>query len=106
MQIVFTLVMCAENGDLGCSLEDPSKRMSTAFFLPLLCLQEQAAADNCRGLNEQEGGAHDAGCFPIDTFAWGSIVLGKFLDISSMFDRRLSIGASIACCIEAPSATN
>ncbi|CAL5228751.1 g11937 [Coccomyxa viridis] len=69
-------------------------------------LQEQAAADNCRGLNEQEGGAHDAGCFPIDTFAWGSIVLGKFLDISSEFDRRLSIGASIACCIEAPSATN
>ena len=34
---------------------------------------------------------------PIDAFAWGSIVLGDQLDISSEFDRRLSIGASIAC---------
>ena len=34
---------------------------------------------------------------PIDAFAWGSIVLGNQLDISSEFDRRLSIGASIAC---------
>ena len=66
-------------------------------FIPLLCLQERAAADNCRELNEQEGGAHDAGGSPIDAFAWGSIVLGKQLDISSEFDRRLSIGASIAC---------
>ena len=46
---------------------------------------------------EQEGGPHDAGGSPIDAFAWGSIVLGNRLDISSEFDRRLSIGASIAC---------
>ena len=71
--------------------------MAIPPFTPLLLLQERAAADNCRGLNEQEGGAHDAGGSPIDAFAWGSIVLGKQLDISSEFDRRLSIGASIAC---------
>ena len=74
-----------------------STTMFTRLFSLLLYLQERAAADNCRGLNEQEGGAHDAGGSPIDAFAWGSIVLGKQLDISSEFDRRLSIGASIAC---------
>lgn len=65
--------------------------------MPLLCMQERAAADHCRGIGDQEGGACDAGGSPIDAFAWGSIVLGKQLDISSEFDRRLSIGASIAC---------
>ena len=61
------------------------------------CGQERAAADNCREAGDHEGGASDAGGSPIDAFAWGSIVLGDQLDISSEFDRRLSIGASIAC---------
>ena len=68
-----------------------------AILDSVLCLQERASADSCRGLVEQEGGPHDAGGSPLDAFAWGSIVLGNRLDISSEFDRRLSIGASIAC---------
>ena len=70
---------------------------SLTTLYSLLCLQERASADGCRGLLEQEGGPHDAGGSPLDAFAWGSIVLGNRLDISSEFDRRLSIGASIAC---------
>ena len=35
---------------------------------------------------------------PVDAFAWGSIVLGGMpLAVDSEFDRRLSVGAAIAC---------
>ena len=37
------------------------------------------------------------GASPMDAFAWGSIVLGGPLDVSSEFERRLSAGAAIAC---------
>lgn len=33
----------------------------------------------------------------VDAFAWGSVVEGGPLDIESEYDRRLSVGASIAC---------
>lgn len=34
----------------------------------------------------------------VDAFAWGSIVLGELpLAVDSEFDRRLSVGAAIAC---------
>ena len=59
--------------------------------------QERAGADSCRESGDLSAGAQDVGGSPIDAFAWGSIVLGNQLDISSEFDRRLSIGASIAC---------
>lgn len=39
----------------------------------------------------------ERGTSPVDAFAWGSIVLGGSLDVGSEFERRLSIGAYIAC---------
>jgi hypothetical protein len=63
--------------------------------------QERAQADTCREAEtEGEGGAHDweAGGSPVDAFSWGSIVLGGGpLNVGSEFERRLSIGANIAC---------
>jgi len=46
----------------------------------LLCLQERASAEDCKG--EQHGGPRDAGGSPIDAFAWGSIVLENQLEMS------------------------
>ena len=63
-------------------------------------VQERAQADSCKNPESAEGGAHDweAGGSPVDAFAWGSIVLGGGpLDVGSEFERRLSIGANIAC---------
>ncbi|KAK9901261.1 hypothetical protein WJX75_003106 [Coccomyxa subellipsoidea] len=64
-------------------------------------LRERAQADTCREAEtEGEGGAHDweAGGSPVDAFSWGSIVLGGGpLNVGSEFERRLSIGANIAC---------
>ncbi|BDA45382.1 DNA polymerase eta at N-terminal half [Coccomyxa sp. Obi] len=63
-------------------------------------LRERAQADSCKNPENGEGGAHDweAGGSPVDAFAWGSIVLGGGpLDVGSEFERRLSIGANIAC---------
>ncbi|CAL8471021.1 g10563 [Coccomyxa elongata] len=63
-------------------------------------LRERAQADSCKNPEAGEGGAHDweAGGSPVDAFAWGSIVLGGGpLDVGSEFERRLSIGANIAC---------
>ena len=34
---------------------------------------------------------------PVDAFAWGSIVIGGPLDVGSEFERRLAVGAGIAC---------
>lgn len=62
--------------------------------------QERAQADSCREAETGEGGAHDweAGGSPVDAFSWGGIVLGGGpLDVGSEFERRLSIGANIAC---------
>jgi hypothetical protein len=33
----------------------------------------------------------------VDAFAWGSIVVGGPLDVASEFERRLAVGAGIAC---------
>ncbi len=63
-------------------------------------VQERAQADSCKNPEAAEGGVHDweAGGSPVDAFAWGSIVLGGGpLDVGSEFERRLSIGANIAC---------
>jgi hypothetical protein len=61
-------------------------------------LQERAAAEGCRQPGEAAAEASDVeGASPMDAFAWGSIVLGGPLDVSSEFERRLSVGAAIAC---------
>lgn len=60
--------------------------------------QERAAAEGCRQPGEAAAEASDVeGASPMDAFAWGSIVLGGPLDVSSEFERRLSVGAAIAC---------
>ena len=48
---------------------------------PLPCVQGSAAAPAA----------------PVDAFAWGSIVIGGPLDVNSEFERRLAVGAGIAC---------
>lgn len=50
-------------------------------------------ADGCYGDRSGPGG----GLSPVDAFAWGSIVVGGPLDVSSEFERRLAAGAGIAC---------
>ena len=60
--------------------------------------QERAAAEGCRQPGEAAAEASDTeGAAPMDAFAWGSIVLGGPLDVGSEFERRLSVGAAIAC---------
>ena len=43
------------------------------------------------------GGGSGSGGGTVDAFAWGSIVVVGPLDPSSEFDRRLAVGAGIAC---------
>ena len=60
--------------------------------------QERAAADDCGGAGEAAAEARDAEAGnAVDAFAWGGIVLGGPLDVGSEFERRLSVGAAIAC---------
>ena len=54
----------------------------------LRCAQERAEADG-----GAPGGGGDAG----DAFGWGSIVLGGPLDAGCEWERRLAVGAQIAC---------
>ena len=54
----------------------------------LCCGQERSEADG-----GAPGGGDDAG----DAFGWGSIVLGGPLDPGCEWERRLAVGAQIAC---------
>jgi hypothetical protein len=59
--------------------------------------QERARADSCRDRPDVEADGQAGDTSPVDAFSWGSIVLGGALDVGSEFERRLSIGANIAC---------
>ena len=59
----------------------PAKRMAPAAQPPSCPVQGSAGAPPA----------------PVDAFAWGSIVVGGPLDVSSEFERRLAVGAGIAC---------
>ncbi|KAK9829326.1 hypothetical protein WJX72_005200 [[Myrmecia] bisecta] len=49
------------------------------------------------GAGRQEGDQGHAGGDALQVFSWGSVVVGCPLDVDSEFDRRLAVGAKIAC---------
>ena len=52
--------------------------------------------DNGAGQREGDHG-HGSIDQALDVFSWGSVVVGCPLDVDSEFDRRLAVGAKIAC---------